>query len=163
MVSAYETLRRSLIDAALCKRATADLRTCLQAQTKHENWVGVLQEVQLPGTDGSAPSFLSAAVDFCNKDCWGCLSASIIVHPSVQKAHQQELEAAIADLEYGSVAVNAPSFVCYAIPQLAWGAYPGHQPHVSSTSLAKLPPLLLAVDLDAGQSNFDSTGLPTAA
>ena len=101
-----------------------------QADTQHENWVGVLQEVVLPGTNGSPASFLDAAVAFCNDKCWGSLSASIFVPPDVHKSHPQAVEKAIADLQYGSIAVNAPSFVCFAFPYLAWGAFPGRLPQV---------------------------------
>ena len=46
------------------------MERCVQAQTQQENWVGVLQEVALPDTDGTAQSFLSSAVAFCNNECW---------------------------------------------------------------------------------------------
>lgn len=105
----------------------------VQAQTQVENWIGVLQEVALPGTDADVDAFLPAAVDFCNKECWGSLSASIFIHPTVQRAHSQAVEDAISSLQYGAVTVNCPSFVAYAIPYLAWGAYPGNQPHVSTS------------------------------
>ena len=102
----------------------------MQAEVQRENWVGVLQEVSLPGTDGSAKSFLEAAVTFCNKQCWGSLSASIFVPPDVHKAYPEAVDRAIADLQYGAIAVNAPSFIPFALPQLGWGAFPGNQPDV---------------------------------
>ena len=51
----------------------------LQAQTKTENWCGVLQEVALPGTYGDPEAFLDAAVKFANEECWGTLSCSLMV------------------------------------------------------------------------------------
>jgi hypothetical protein len=45
-----------------------------QAQTRHENWGGVLQEVALPNCHGTA-DFLRQAVDFANNRCWGTLAA----------------------------------------------------------------------------------------
>ena len=108
----------------------------MQAQTQCENWVGVLQEVALPSAGGTVESFLSAAVDFCNSKCRGSLSASIFVHPHVQKTFPEAVEAAIADLQYGSIGVNVPSFICFAIPYMAWGAFPGSQPHVSTQTPA---------------------------
>lgn len=117
----------------------------VQAQTQAENWAGVLQEVSLPGTDASPQSFLHKAVEFCNKECWGTLSASIFVPPHVQKAHPEAVESAVADLQYGTVAVNAPSFVGFAVPQLAWGAYPGRQAHVSQQASACMPTSATAI------------------
>ena len=54
----------------------------LQAQTKTENWCGVLQEVALPGTYGDPEAFLDAAVKFANEECWGTLSCSLMVWSS---------------------------------------------------------------------------------
>ena len=51
----------------------------LQAQTKTENWCGVLQEVALPGTYNDPEAFLDAAVKFANEECWGTLSCSLMV------------------------------------------------------------------------------------
>ena len=62
----------------------------LQAQTKTENWCGVLQEVALPGTYGDPEAFLDAAVKFANEECWGTLSCSLMVCPSsLSKAEHQ--------------------------------------------------------------------------
>ena len=55
----------------------------VQAQTKTENWCGVLQEVALPGTYGDPEAFLEAAVRFANEDCWGTLSCALMVQPSL--------------------------------------------------------------------------------
>ena len=62
----------------------------LQAQTKTENWCGVLQEVALPGTYGDPEAFLDAAVKFANEECWGTLSCSLMVcSSSPSKAEHQ--------------------------------------------------------------------------
>lgn len=55
----------------------------MQAQTKTENWCGVLQEVALPGTQGDPDAFLEAAVKFANEECWGTLSCSLMVRPGL--------------------------------------------------------------------------------
>ncbi len=55
----------------------------MQAQTKTENWCGVLQEVALPGTQGDPEAFLEAAVKFANEECWGTLSCALMVHPGL--------------------------------------------------------------------------------
>ena len=67
----------------------------LQAQTKTENWCGVLQEVALPGTYGDPEAFLDAAVKFANEECWGTLSCSLMVcssSPSQAKRQHHILE-----------------------------------------------------------------------
>lgn len=45
-----------------------------EAQTRRENWAGVLQEVTLPGCRDTA-DFLQQAVKFANERCWGTLAA----------------------------------------------------------------------------------------
>lgn len=45
-----------------------------EAETRQENWGGVLQEVALPGCHGTA-DFMRQAVDFANNKCWGTLAA----------------------------------------------------------------------------------------
>ena len=45
-----------------------------EALCRHENWCGVLQEVALPACGGDPATFLSAAVEYANKQCWGTLA-----------------------------------------------------------------------------------------
>ena len=60
---------------------------CVQAQTKTENWCGVLQEVALPGTYADPEAFLEAAVRFANEDCWGTLSCALMVRSTPDCHH----------------------------------------------------------------------------
>ena len=72
------------------------LRTGLspaEAETRVENWVGVLQEVALPGCGGDAAAFLAAAVEYANSACAGSLSVMLIAPPD---APEDAVEAAIA-------------------------------------------------------------------
>lgn len=98
-----------------------------QANLTHENWVGVLQQVDLPG-GGRPDSFLSAAVSLANDKCWGTLSCTLIVDPKTQRSSALAVDKAIADLRYGSVSVNLPSLLGYAVMKLAWGGFPGATP-----------------------------------
>lgn len=100
----------------------------------HENWVGVLQQIDISG-GGKAESFLPQAVSLANDKCWGTLSCSLIVDPVTQKMHQTVVDTAIADLRYGSVNVNLPTILGYAIMKMAWGGYPGATPQVTLGSL----------------------------
>lgn len=92
---------------------------------KEEAWCSIVAQTTLPGAD--AGEFLRNAVRFCNETVWGTLNACIIIHPKVRKAiGEAALERAIADLEYGSVAVNHWPGLCYGFGCTTWGAYPGH-------------------------------------
>jgi len=105
----------------------ADLRP-EQAALDEEFWCGVLQEVALPGCGGDASKFLTAAVPFANDKCWGTLSCAVIAHPATQKAHKEEFEAAIAALRYGTICINVPGIVGFALTKLSWGGFPGSTP-----------------------------------
>ena len=89
-----------------------------------ESFCGVTAVTTLPGENGG--DFLKKAVTFCNTVLWGTLNASIILHPRTQKRFSGILEQAIADLKYGSVAVNHWPGLCYGLGSTAWGAHPGH-------------------------------------
>ena len=91
-----------------------------------ESWCGQTSEVALPAA--SVVEYIDRAVEFCNERVWGTLSASIIVHPSSLKDPEvnEAVERAIANLRYGSVAVNHWGGINYAMVTPTWGAYPGH-------------------------------------
>ncbi|GAP99288.1 aldehyde dehydrogenase family protein [Leptolyngbya sp. NIES-2104] len=82
-----------------------------------EAFCGVLAEVSLEAT--SAEEFLDRAVPFCNEKIWGNLSCVILTKTPVEKA--------IRDLNYGAIGVNVWTGVIYALPDLAWGAYPENE------------------------------------
>ena len=79
-------------------------------------------DTSLPGT-GAA--FLATAVGFANDRLAGTLGASVVVRPGDRKAMGAAFDEAIADLQYGSIAINAWTGVNFFVPGLAWGAYPG--------------------------------------
>ena len=101
----------------------------VQADVTHENWVGVLQQVDISG-GGNPESFLPKAVSFANDKCWGTLSCTLIVDPVTQKTNARAVDTAIADLRYGSVNVNLPTILGYAVMKMAWGGFPGSTPQV---------------------------------
>lgn len=98
-----------------------------EADTKTENWVGVLQEVALPGCNGEASTFLNEAVKFANEKCWGSLSCSLIIHPDTRHQHKEAYFQAISKLKYGSIMVNLPTLLGFAITKLGWGAWGGEE------------------------------------
>ncbi len=91
-----------------------------------EAWCGLTGEVALSAN--SIASYIDKAVEFANDDCWGTLSASIIVHPKSLKdpVVADAVERAVANLRFGSVAVNHWTALAYGLVTPTWGAFPGH-------------------------------------
>ena len=78
----------------------------------------------------STAAFLERATAFCNERLWGTLNATLIADPATQAAPESgaALERAIAELRYGTVAVNMWAAAGYGLVITPWGAYPGHTP-----------------------------------
>ncbi len=88
--------------------------------TNHEAFCQVISEVTLD-TAPNADDFLANAVEFCNTTLLGTLSCSILIDDNTQKAHQTQLEKAITDLNYGSIAINTMPLYVWLNPYLTWG------------------------------------------
>ncbi len=95
---------------------------------REEAFVALTGELAIPASD--PVSFLDEAVRFCNERVLGTLGISIFIHPATMSHPDVAagLERAIADLRYGTVAINAWSGFGYAMATTPWGAYPGHTP-----------------------------------
>ncbi len=91
---------------------------------REEAWCGILAETGLEARD--AGEFLARATDFCNDRLWGTLSCSVIVDPKTEKRLGADFERAVADLRYGSVAINHWAGLSYGLAVTPWGAHPGH-------------------------------------
>jgi aldehyde dehydrogenase (NAD(P)+) len=91
---------------------------------RQEPWCTVLSETQVASADPLR--FLREAVKFVNDKVWGTLCAGVIVHPELM--HDREVanavEAAIRDLRYGAVALNAWPAAVFALIPAPWGAHP---------------------------------------
>lgn len=83
----------------------------------------VLGHTTLPGT-GAA--FLDAAVAFANDELLGTLGANVLIAPRDKRALGPAFDAAIAELRYGTIAINAWTALGFFIARCPWGAYPGH-------------------------------------
>lgn len=94
-----------------------------------EAWTGVTSEVSLDAADPVA--YIEAATKFMNETTWGQLSCSIIVHPkSLEDPRVQvAIDKAIAELRYGSIAINHWSALSYALVSPTWGSHPGNPKH----------------------------------
>lgn len=89
-----------------------------------EAWSPIVAETALAAAD--AAQFLSEAVRFCNSRVFGTLSAVVLVDPRARVALGEVFARAIADLRYGTVAINQWSAMSYVLAAAPWGAYPGH-------------------------------------
>ncbi|MBW3663851.1 MAG: aldehyde dehydrogenase family protein [Actinobacteria bacterium] len=92
-----------------------------------EAFTSLFCEVPLDvATDVAA--FLYEATRWCNDNLWGTLAATVLIHPKTQKDAENAaaLDRAIADLRYGTVAVNAWAALGYGITTTPWGGFPGH-------------------------------------
>ncbi|PKV98521.1 aldehyde dehydrogenase family protein [Nocardia fluminea] len=90
---------------------------------REEYFSPVFGVTELPGT---GPEFLRAAVDVSNEEFVGTLGVNIIAHPKTLRQLGAALDKAIADLRYGTVAINAWTGVGYLTARASWGAFPGH-------------------------------------
>ncbi|WP_369375235.1 aldehyde dehydrogenase family protein [Promicromonospora sp. Populi] len=88
-----------------------------------EYFAPVLAWTQLPG---QGIEFMRAAVGFANDSLYGTLGANVVVRPQDRKAMGPAFDGAIADLRYGTVAINAWTAVGFLLPGASWGAFPGH-------------------------------------
>ncbi|MFB6831841.1 aldehyde dehydrogenase family protein [Streptomyces hydrogenans] len=88
-----------------------------------EYFAPVLAVTSLPG---QGRDFLDRAAAFANDRLSGTLGANVVAHPRTIRALGADFTRFIADLRYGTVAVNAWTGVGYLTARATWGAFPGH-------------------------------------
>lgn len=91
---------------------------------REEAWSPVLAETAL--ASGDEAEFLDAAVRFCNEAVFGTLSIGLLLQPESYARLRDRVDRAVANLRYGTVAVNHWSAVSFGLASPPWGAYPGH-------------------------------------
>lgn len=76
----------------------------------------------------SVPDYIDRAVEFANNTLWGTLNATLIVHPASLKdaGTAAAVERAVANLRYGTVALNQWAVVGYGLGTPTWGGFAGH-------------------------------------
>jgi len=91
-----------------------------------EAFCGVFGELPLPSSD--VADYLARAVAFANDSLWGSLNATLIVDPRSMRSAEvwPAVEKAVADLRYGTVAINHWSALGFALGVTPWGAFPGN-------------------------------------
>jgi aldehyde dehydrogenase (NAD(P)+) len=90
---------------------------------RNEYFAPVLGVLEL---SGDASTFLAEAVRYANDRFEGTLGVNLIAHPDTIRSLGPDLEAAIAELRYGTVGLNAWTGVGYLTATASWGAFPGH-------------------------------------
>jgi len=91
---------------------------------REESFCTFSSEVPLGGRDPR--EFLRRAVDYCNDRLYGTLNVGLIVHPATRRSLGRLLGQAIADLQYGTVAINHWPALGFALGCIPWGGFPGH-------------------------------------
>ncbi len=90
---------------------------------KTEAFSPVLGVIELPGT---GQAYLDAAVATVNADFLGTLGANLLIDPKERKRLGLGFDNAIADLKYGTIAINSWTGVGFLSAGASWGAFPGH-------------------------------------
>ncbi len=94
-----------------------------------EAFCGLFAETALPAA--SVPEYIERAVAFANDGIWGSLNVTLLVHPKSlsDPAIAAAVEQAVANLRFGTVAVNYWAGVGFALGMTTWGAFPAiHSP-----------------------------------
>ncbi len=74
-----------------------------------------------------AESFLIAAIEYANTELWGTLGANIVIHPkTIREIGKHRFDEILADLKYGSIAINTWTGLAFLATACPWGAHPGH-------------------------------------
>jgi acyl-CoA reductase-like NAD-dependent aldehyde dehydrogenase len=91
-----------------------------------EAFCSLMAETALPAADPA--QFLDQAVRFANDTLWGTLSATVLIDPRTRRdpAVARALARAVAQLRYGTVAVNVWHAFSFLTTSATWGGYPGH-------------------------------------
>ena len=82
----------------------------------------VLGVVDLPGT---GIDFLTRAVATVNSDFLGTLGANVLIDPATRKSLGAAFMEQIAELRYGTIAINTWTGFGYLTAGAPWGGYPG--------------------------------------
>ncbi|GAA1463231.1 aldehyde dehydrogenase family protein [Williamsia maris] len=88
-----------------------------------EYFAPVLGVIELPY---GADQFAAEAVRTVNSDFVGTLGINIVAHPKTIRGLGSRFDELVAELNYGTVAVNAWTGVGFLTAGATWGAFPGH-------------------------------------
>lgn len=97
---------------------------------------------------GSGQGFLDAAVRHANERLVGTLGANVLVDPETRADLGDGFDRAIADLRYGTVAINAWTGFGFLTPGATWGAFPGSTPEDVGSGIGVVHNALLLDDVE---------------
>lgn len=100
-----------------------DLQAGEDPAFRDEYFAPVLGVTEIPGVGAD---FLRRAVELSNANLRGTLGANILIAPRDEKAIGAEFDQLIADLRYGTIAINTWTAIGYLSAFATWGAFPGH-------------------------------------
>lgn len=93
--------------------------------TETEVFAPVMSTHEIGGTDPEA--YLVEAIRYANDTLHGTLGANILIHPkTIRQIGKKRFEQIIADLRYGTIAINAWTGLAFLATACPWGAFPGH-------------------------------------
>lgn len=82
---------------------------------------------EMPAPD--AQTYLRGAVAYANDHLHGTLGANILIHPkTIKQIGKKQFETIIAELRYGTIAINTWTGLAFLTTACPWGAFPGHTP-----------------------------------
>jgi aldehyde dehydrogenase (NAD(P)+) len=89
-----------------------------------EPFCSILSETQVGSEDPA--EFLATATAFANDRVWGTLNAMLFVHPRTEgdPGLRPALDRSVADLRYGTVAINHWPALVYGFGAPPWGGHP---------------------------------------
>ena len=86
-----------------------------------------------------AQTYLRSAVEYANDHLHGTLGANILIHPkTIKEIGKTQFENIIADLHYGTIAINAWTGLAFLVATCPWGAFPGHTPQEVQSGIGKV-------------------------
>ncbi|OZC81565.1 aldehyde dehydrogenase [Rhodococcus sp. 06-418-5] len=88
-----------------------------------EYFAPVMGIIELPY---SGAAFAAKAVQATNEEFTGTLGINIIGTPGTIKGLGEKFDTMLADLRYGTIAVNAWTAIGFLTAAATWGAFPGH-------------------------------------
>tara|TARA_R110002033_G_scaffold25018_12_gene58248 strand:- start:1127 stop:2857 length:1731 start_codon:yes stop_codon:yes gene_type:complete len=105
---------------------------CIVAPADADGWFAgnevfapALSTHEIGGEDPAA--YLVEAVRYANEVLSGTLGANILIHPAtIRQIGRKRFEEIIADLHYGTIAINAWTGLAFLSTACPWGAFPGH-------------------------------------
>ncbi len=75
----------------------------------------------------SAEEYMRTAIRYANEKLHGTLAANILIHPkTLAELGAEKFDSLLAELRYGTIAVNSWAGIGFALTEAPWGAFPGH-------------------------------------